>query len=765
MKAGILDVGEALVASHNYPDLLPVRTAYRPAFSAQWSMSTSLKYRWLDPRWFDQCILRNVTKIRPTELLNTAWFPKLGNSQKFQIVSILTTSSYFDELNEQNHESCLVWRKLCGVMTRLYKSDPNLQPVVGRLAINMVSRAPRDMFICACARLYTDGILTEELYREMMEWEFARGGLRAASLMGVEHLLTAQLPLWMLELFLNLRDALVGIELFQCLVERLPHLVASKLAMLTPSAIQFALQMDNDRLRTLGISRDLLDDYEQLKCQPTCRLKMLPWLEKRYNSQWLMHRIILRQSLAYVVRRYDWKMYAHHVKLEWFTEHQFVSTLLNTVRFNRDERVRICDMLLHILETPAVLEHGDPIPLIIKFHSQLPLQRIVQFITQAYYAFKHRKPAVMHTLDEVVKGARCQIPAFILDQLSSLYGLAEVSSRICIRWDGHSPLKLMQRRLRALGTPRSTIMCDSAWSFANGAGADIGGIGREFYARLGGEMRPYTEVLDGYHVPSDQFQLWGEIIRKIVNYDHQALEIDLHPIICVLLCWWNWIAGAEEPYPYCTIAELISRDWAIMLFPESMAAVIAACADSEKALMPCIEVVNEIRSRFNIMHYAEIVKSAGALTSITPYRLHKMIAGGSMLNVESLFAHLVTSTEFVERAGESRDVIVQKYVKTLRDCMVEMSMSRREDLYRYWFGTVRPDFEFQAPELTITAHAAFPCASARTCFSKLEIPRTIDGSASQSSAPILRSHIATCIERGLVNQEIAELNGILYQFK
>lgn len=759
-SARTLTPDTALIVSAHHPELVVVRNTYVSVLTPEWSLPTATTTaRWIDPEWFDQqIIVHHLTLIPINVIIGSAWLRMQTDAVKFMVAHSV--------IARWVHADCAPqYKMLCGLLVDLHRSMAHVQVQLRSLMVRLATHCSIDIYILSMARYHMDGVLSDAELRSHIDWELDCYQGSDTFVRNISPMLH-RLPAWFIAWCLNRHST--------CMIDEhtLLHLVhggdtpvvATNLHRLTATAVQVALQMPDAVLRAQHLDRWVLEDYEQLVSHTDNTMCKLPrWIRERCDPQmYAVHGDIVRRKLAHIVCTVDYNDYSRLIQPEWLIDTHVIHTLCTVRPSTRDVTCRIRHIVsLLITDVHAIDRYtADPLPLVLRHHTHLPMTPLLTFIG----AIKRHCASAVSQSSQHIYTIRPSIPdeppSYVSELLTDIYrddngASIATAPPITVPWDGADPL---------ITITNNAAVLTSRWTFHCGDAHDTGGVSREFFSMLGHRLHDYGSVVDGYLLPHlDHLAIWGPILIKAVHVDARALEIDLHPIICIVMCWWRWLVlGDSEPYPDYVIRELIDdRDWMLVLAPE------AYYADHSGDASCSYSIAAEMRQRFDIAAYLPLISMYQQVTalSISPLRFYRTLSGGCHLNVTALIGALIVSVDcqIDDSIGDTRDRVVQRYRDSLHRYLVSIAPDTLEQVYRFWFANLRPDFTSpDEPIVSVTPACRFPCASSHTCVHTLVLPYhppcTSDTTATDA-------FVALCINRGLENQRLATINCLLYQFQ
>jgi hypothetical protein len=701
-----------------------------------WNMQNALAYRWINPKWFDGVIFENLSKINLKYLLSSTWQRMIDKSLNILFIDHLidrqqTILGDYDLVIKEIHS----FNRICSFIISL-----GLVPQTFKFIERILSKWPESRIVAAI-HFYIDGLLTNDNFRELIEWDLEN--LSSVKNIGFNiNQELHRLPSWFIHQFLLLNDIEVTATLLRNLTEY-HHLLCRDLGKFKSCAIEYMLRSEwtNEKLINIGVSKEDLLSYEQLYSHPDSIIGLNEWLNI-CNKDNQLHIKILKHKLIALTVSIEWDRYNKFIDIEWLGLGNNIIKLASQHHLS-SSRARLIIICKILLDRHDLISKYDFLHLILKFHQYLPLYKVLLYINLSINSKIYREfPSRLITNEIILQ--------FLSELICDLYGPRFPKEQFLhIDWDGENPLTLWKSIESKQGIIR----------FSNGGAFDAGGVSREFHSILGKELIKCTYEKDGYRIPTGDMETWGGIISRIVAWDRQAIGIDLHPLVCVMLCW-GWLNNLTEPYPYAAISALLDKDILQLLAPMTMYRIQEACQDPESSLQPCVEFSIEIKERF-FNNNIELKKSldvftasAGAPLNISPRRLFRMIGGGNIMNLNALFAALeVTMPE--QSDGQS-----EIFKNALEIHMRSSESEYLEELYRFWFGTIRPNYDDETPILSIVSEMQFSIAKSHVCISQLNIPFI-----NSDDNEVLLLHISTCISRALTNQRIASSCGMHYQFR
>jgi hypothetical protein len=170
-----------------------------------------------------------------------------------------------------------------------------------------------------------------------------------------------------------------------------------------------------------------------------------------------------------------------------------------------------------------------------------------------------------------------------------------------------------------------------------------------------------------------------------------------------------------------------------------------------------VDLYADIRERYGD-HYTAITRLSNAFEHIKP------------ITPRTLQARLMKSSVDLDAIIESlqiRDAPSPHYHSALVNIMRRMPQKTLMELFRFWFGTERPDIDFYggvwlefAPPVR-DQHLAWSANQihAYTCSYTMRVPRMAD----ESSVAVLEPPLEGLLELALQNQRLADSAGLHFQ--
>lgn len=751
LHVGNLDPVEALLAYKHHPELFDNLKNYRSNVCKDWNILRALPYRWINTVWFDRQILDNADTIGNNCLLCAEWIRMIPASVKIELIGYLTGTLQYNSTDKNSPYS-----KICSLIISIVKVESIL--IVSQLAEQLLSKLSLNNRIVTTISFYIEGVITEQQLEEFVQWDIEH----IVSWKDMQHIRhrVHRLPQWLVQSFIDSCDISIDAQLIESVCNIYSTLQWNNIEQFDVGAIDYLLKLDS--IKDICNDRNKLLDYEQLRNTSHSTVGLAAWL-LRCNPLDDFHVRILKHKLSTLICNFEWDKYGEFICLEWLGGSNIIKNIVIS-HHTRAARSRIISICMRISENPQLLCKVDPVPLMLQMYPRLSIGSIIQTlslirVTNISSISPEHRISILNDPVLIPDG----LPQYLLEMLCDVYGcqcVPERSDRVI--WNGKSGEDALT--LWKTITPNSGTI-----QFINGDAVDVGGVSREFHEKLGESMIPITGVMDGYKIPTGNGNLWGAVIRRIVMWDRQAIGVDLHPLVCVLICW-GWLLHPIEPYPYAVVSALLDRDVLMVLAPKTAYRIIEACTNPETAMQPCVELSEEIHERYLsdpvlLSNLCAMIHTANAPLNISPRRLFNMLAGGEKkIDLDVLFGTLEVKLSIIQdNAQEIKTAFKVAFTSKLQ-AMREMQSNDNNDnkglneLYRFWFGTIRPNFDNEAPVLNIVAEMAYPVAKSHVCVSQLNIPYT-------QNASNINNHVSICIDRAIENQKIAIITGMLYQFK
>jgi hypothetical protein len=773
----------ALLIINRYPDTF-AETVKREYFYKDTSHNDDTlspsgleKLRWIDPQWFDMVIFKARSIVSEVYLLSSGHINRLPREsamiELFEIVEKTYGRFVFrwDDMSTADYIAYRPLKLVCGAITDLWESSTC---AVEKAALSNYADALMKGLSNSCGdaaflytlRFYDEGILGRQELDALKSYKLAPSEFFSV----MEPL--GRRPGWLVKQMFSMLSGNITIssKLFRHMLWECPETLASNMHQVVAEALHDLLKKESETdlavLERYGVARSDIWWHIAANIWGNDVEQAVPHLVQSWNpgnplhlrvAGLIYHRLagLLEpeqlDSVEAAIPAAVQLEAVKHIRLQYLDCNSGPGSLPQKKRLRRwlIRHIRGLDIVdLDLLPVAILLKKGG------KYSDGFSREDIIEMILKAPYLKKGQdgliqdfQPDGRHDL-----GLSPDLLSILDEKYHIIPKLELPAKKVMVNWQDGDSWRLFMENWRS----------DGRWKVDNGEGYDTGGICNALYEDLGGKLdQKWMEQLGSWRVPrvdlgQCELEMLGCILARSFCVDQKPLGIDLHPIVWGCL-GWRWLWRLAPAPPLAMVRWMLGAEWLRDIAPATSWEEVS----NEDALKPgsadgfIAEIYERYRPLLSLMWPVYQAFTAVYSHSVTPRQLEGRIRADGSADVDNLLQHL-----FMSSHGE---VDVQPYTASLIRVLRTMTLDERREVYRFWFGTSRPDHTDAYIELIATPPAEGPVVLySHTCVYTLKVPAF---EFDKDDRAQLDSKMSAAIKLTLENQRLASSAGYHFQFR